>query len=239
MKRAWEVQSSRKPCNNKFLSLQSARRPLALLIALSAILWTSAAAFAGELVIYNTSQGPATCLVDGYTTDSGNPVTIQFTINPGERLNIPPSLTATTKAKEAMKTTKMISWAECGKGLRTSAMNIKVDGPDGLLFLNGKQNRPLNVILYASIPTDPTIGYGRLVRGLTLAYQATHPEVLLSLVLSTDDRLDPYNFKKLKTIILGKEGFDVAEVDTVVFDYIVRSHVIKESNKKGDDTWPV
>ena len=226
MQNAWEVNSSRERFNKKRF-IRIAQRPLAFLVALSVILVPSVAV-AGELAVYNTSPAPFTCLVDGYTTETGNSATVQFNINPGERLNIPPSLTSTTK---------MINWVDCGNGLRTSAMNLKVDGPDGVLFLTGQQKRTLNVNLYASIPTDPTKGYASLVRRLTLAYQAKHPEILLNLVLDTG--IDTYNFKTLQTVVFGKNGFDVVEIDTVVLDYLVRNQMITETAITGDEPWPV
>lgn len=226
MQNAGELSSSSDRSNKKRFGTLIAQRPLALFVALSLIL-VPTVAIAGDLVIYNTSPASFTCLVDGYTTDTGDSVRVQFKINPGERFNIPPSLTSETK---------MINWVDCGNGLRTRAMNLTVDGPDGVLFLTGQQKRTLNVNLYASIPTDPAKGYASLVRGLTLAYQAKHPEILLNLVLNTG--IDTYNFKTLQAVVFGKNGFDVVEIDTVVLDYLVRNQMITETAIKGDEPWP-
>lgn len=153
------------------------------------VLFVPGPAVAGEVVLYSTSPHPLTCQVDGYTSGGSN---IQFTVKPGERLNIPPS-----------SPEKTINWIECGSGLRTRAMNVMVTGPDVVLFLTGKQKRTLNVSLYVSIPTDPIAGYAPMVRWLTLAYQAKHPDILLNVVFNA--AVDPYNFKALKNQVFGAD----------------------------------
>jgi hypothetical protein len=187
-----------------------------------------AVAVGGELVLSSTAAAPITCSVDGYTTETGSPVTVQFKINPGERLNIPPSLSSPSKS---------IDWVDCGNGLRTRAMHLTLAGPDATLYLNGQQRRTLNANLYSSIPTDPTLGYTPLLRGLTLLYQAKHPDVLLNLVLNTG--IDTYDFAGLKGSVFGPEGFDVVEIDTVFLRFLVHNDLITESTITGDEPWPV
>src|SRR5450755_607143 len=121
------------------------------------ILWAALPLSAGKLFVYNLSNRPLACSVDGYTKASGADADILFRVDPGQRLDIPPSF----RSKE-----HSLNFIDCG-GLRTRSMNITPESPDRVLFLNGRQHRVLNTLLYASIPTDPKIGFTPLVRWLT------------------------------------------------------------------------
>jgi thiamine pyridinylase len=182
----------------------------------------------GDLLVYNTGPNAATCTVDGYTKASGFSSDAVFRVEPGGKLTVPPNLDSNSS---------ILNWVDCGIGLRTRAMNITAEGPNGVLFFNGRQTRTLNVILYSAIPTDPTLGYEALVRGLTLRYQAKHPDVLLSLVLNP--AIDTYDFDNLKSNVLGPAGFDVAELDTVFLQYLVKNALITPAQITGDEPWPV
>jgi thiamine pyridinylase len=185
-------------------------------------------AHGGDLIVYNTGSSPAVCTVDGYTAKTGADKDVQFKVAPGEKLSIPPNLASTSP---------VLNWLECGSGLRTRAMNISAEGANRVVFINGRQKRTLNVILYSVIPTDPTVGYEPLVRGVTLRYQAQHPEVLLNLVL--DPAIDIYDFDSLKDSVLGKDGFDVAELDTVFLRFLVSNDLITPAKIEGDEPWPI
>jgi hypothetical protein len=199
---------------------------LAAVILAFALLAPSAAR-SGELVVYNLSNRTVSCLVDGYTKTTGVEADITFRVEPGQRLTIPPSFKS---AHHALKS------AECA-GLRTRAMNITPESPDRVLFLNGHQHRVLNALLYASIPTDPQVGFVPLVRWLALSYQAAHPDVLLNLVL--DPSIDVYNFDNLKDMVFSPNGFDVAEIDTVFLKWLKEEGLIAPAHITGDEPWPV
>jgi hypothetical protein len=69
-----------------------AEEKLRLVGAILALTLTCAsAAHAAELVVYNLSSRPVTCTVDGYTKASGADADVAFRVDPGQRLNIPPS----------------------------------------------------------------------------------------------------------------------------------------------------
>jgi hypothetical protein len=184
-------------------------------------------ALAGELVIYNLSHKPITCFVDGYTTTVGVSADVPFRVGPGQRLNIPSSFRSSGN---------LLDFVDCA-GLRTRSMNITPESPDRTLFLNGQQQRVLNALLYASIPTDPNIGFTALVRWLALSYQASHPGVLLNLVL--DPAIDVYSFSNLKDRVLGANGFDIAEIDTVFLKWLKQEGLINPARITGDEPWPV
>lgn len=195
--------------------------------AFAVALTSASAARAGELIVYNLSSRPVTCSVDGYTKASGADADVAFRVDAGQRLNIPPSF----KPKD-----HAINTADCG-GLRTRAMNITPESPDRVLFLNGRQHRVLNVLLYASIPTDPKAGFTPLVRWLALSYQAAHSDVLLNLVI--DPSIDVYTFSNLKKNVFSATGFDVAEIDTVFLGWLTDQKLISPAHITGDEPWPV
>lgn len=206
---------------------------IASLISFLFQLGAASNAKAGNLILYNDGGNAVTCMIDGYTKATGAAADMSFRVDPGAKLEVPPNLT--TKSSS-------LNWIDCGGGLRTRAMNITADGPNGILFLNGNQGRTLNVILYSAIPTDPTRGYEPLVRGLTLRYQSKHPDVLLNLVLNPDpfnSAVDLYDFDNLSTNLLGPNGFDVAEIDTVFLTYLVNKNLISPAQITGDEPWPV
>ena len=194
---------------------------------LALALMSASAARAGELMVYNLSGRPITCSVDGYTKASGADTDVAFRVDPGQRLNIPPSF----KAKD-----HTLNSVDCGE-LRTRAMNITPEGPDRVLFLNGHQHRVLNALLYASIPTDPRVGFTPLVRWLALSYQAAHSDVLVNIVI--DPSIDVYSFGNLKNSIFSATGFDVAEIDTVFLKWLKDQGLISPAHITGDEPWPV
>jgi hypothetical protein len=116
-------------------------------------------------------------------------------------------------------------------------MTISPESPDRVLFINGQQQRVLNALLYAAIPTDPKAGFTPLVRWLALSYQAAHPEVLLNLVI--DPSIEVYDFNKLKGSVFSATGFDVAEIDTVFLKWLKDQGLISPAHITGDEPWPV
>jgi hypothetical protein len=116
---------------------------------IAVVLISPSVARAGELIVYNLSSHPITCSVDGYTKASGADADFPFRVEPGQRLNVPPNFSSKSR---------FLNTADCG-GLRTRGMNITPESPDRVLFLNGRQHRVLNSLLYASIPTDPKAGF--------------------------------------------------------------------------------
>ena len=190
---------------------------------LSAVLAGGPAARAGELEVYNLSGRPVTCLIEGYTKASGADATVPFRVEPGQTLRIPPA---------AGSKDRVLNTADCG-GLQTRAMNITPESPDRVLFLNGRQRRVLNVLLYASIPTDPRTGFTAMIRWLASTYQAAHSDVLLNLVI--DPSIDVYSFSSLRDNVLAAKGFDVAEIDTVFLRWLKDNQLITPARITGDE----
>lgn len=187
-----------------------------ILLVLSLLLETPLA-HAGELVIRNVSTNPITCHADGY---SGWDIKVE----PGIETRVGPNYASNPA---------MIDWAEC-HGLRTRRMNITPEGPDGLLVLNGKQVRVLNVDLYPYIPTNPNGNFQKLIAHVINSYQAIQPDVLLNVVMS----VDTYDFDALPTL-LGAGGYDVIELDMLYVGFLASSDLIAPVQITGDQPLPV
>src|SRR5437667_161259 len=133
------------------------------------LLLTSPFVHAGELIIRNVSASPIVCHADGY---GGWDIKVE----PGIETRVGPNYAGKPP---------IIDWAEC-QGLRTRRMNITPEGPDGLLVLNGKQTRVLNVDLYPYIPSNSNGNFQKLIAHAINSYQAIQPDVLLNVVMSVD-----------------------------------------------------
>lgn len=198
---------------------------------------TPLSAHAGELVIRNVSSSATVCHVDGYTADTGWPVTWDVTVPSGETVRIEPSYSGRSP---------LIDWAECN-GLRTRRMNIKPQGPDGLILFTGKQSRVLNVALYPDIPSHPNGNFTALLDHVVNAFQGRQPDVLLNAVMADEDAIylfadtDPDDANDPKDLphLLGPTGYDVIELDTLFMDFLVSNHLITPAKIVGDQPWPV
>jgi hypothetical protein len=67
---------------------------------------------------------------------------------------------------------------------------------------------------------------------LTLKYQSANPSVLLNLVLNPD--IDTYDFGTLSNQVMGPNGYDVAELDTVFLTYLASNGLITPVTVNGD-----
>jgi hypothetical protein len=191
------------------------RQQTILLIAF--LLLETPFAHAGELVIRNVSTSPIVCHADGY---SGWDIRVE----PGVETRVGPNYA---------NDPRLIDWAEC-QGLRTRKMNISPEGPDGLLVLNGKQTRVLNVDLYPYIPSSPNGNFQKLITHVINSYQALQPDVLLNVVMS----INTYDFDLL-TKLLSSDGYDVIELDMLYLGFLESNKLIAPVQIAGDQALPV
>lgn len=182
---------------------------------------------AGEVLIVNASSAPITCRGDGSDQDTHIAAGSSGKVAVGVNAHADPLTKIPT-----------LNSVDCGQGLRVRAMNLTKDGASNrFLLVNGHQRRVLNVLLYSAIPTDPDAGYMPLVRWMTETYQASHPNVLLNVIL--DPAIDIYDFKTLKSSVLGKDGVDIAELDTVFLKYLHDSDLILPVTINPAEAWSV
>jgi len=186
-----------------------------------AVLLLPLSAQAGELVIRNASSSAVVCHADGYTSTTGWPTTSDISVKPGENFWLAPNYN---------RSNLVIDWAECG-GLKTRAMHITPQGLDGLIVFTGKQSRVLNVALYPDIPSFPNGNFRKLLDRVVDAYQADNPDVLLNVVMGDEDQI--YSFEGLP-VLLGQEGYDVIELDTLYLGFLASSNLITPAQITGD-----
>jgi hypothetical protein len=169
------------------------------------------------------------CHVDGYTAEMGWG---DIKVDPGQIVRIEPNY----RVEPSKKTPVSIDWAECGN-LKTRAMNVTAQGPDGLVIWNGKQTRVLNASLYPDIPSHPNGNFGALLDHVVNVFQAAHPEVLLNLVVLDDDS-KIYHFDLLAKQF-SAAGYDVVELDTLFIGYLASSGLITPVKITGEASLPV
>lgn len=198
-----------------------------IICVLQACLFLPVLVSAGQLIIHNTSQNTITCTVDGYTTATGWRDNWLIKVDSGEKFYV---------AQNYNRATPVINWVDCGGGLRTRNMNITPNSLDGLVVINGQQNRVLNALLYPYLPSNPNGDFQAMLTHIINVYQAERPQVLLNLVLNPD--IDIYSFTELPKL-LGPGGFDVAEVDTLYLVFLAESNLITPVGITGDPPWPV
>jgi thiamine pyridinylase len=182
---------------------------------------------AGELLLRNVSPSAIVCHADGYTADTGWPVTWDIAVQPGELVRLEPNYKSPNGA--------VIDWAECGD-LQTRGMDITPERPDGLIIFTGKQSRVLNAALYPDIPSHPNSNFGKLLDHVVNAYQAANPDVLLNVVMADDDKI--YSFKELPPL-LSASGYDVIELDTLYLGFLASAGLITPAKITGESPWPV
>jgi len=178
------------------------------------------------LLIRNASTSAIVCHADGYTAATGWPSTWDVTVQPGASFSLAPSYN---------RTPAILDWAECG-GLKTRGMQITPQGLDGLVLFTGKQKRVLNVALYPDIPSHPNGNFRNLLDHVVSVYQAINPNVLLNAVMADEDKI--YSFDDLPTV-LGPNGYDVVELDTLYLGFLASSNLITPAKITGDTPWPV
>jgi thiamine pyridinylase len=181
---------------------------------------------AGQLILKNTSSAPITCTVDGWTTQSGAKFDWVITVQPKQNFYV---------GQNMDRSPQIINWANC-QGLRTQSMTIMPNGPSGTLLFNGQQTRVLNVSMYPYLPTLPQDTFSSLVNYVVQTYQQQNPLILLNAVLSSEVHI--YDFAALPSL-LGKQGFDVIELDALYLGFLASSNLINPATITGDRPLPL
>lgn len=186
------------------------------------LLCAAVSAQAGQLILKNTSATPITCTVDGYTVQSGWPYDWFITVPANQSFYV---------GQNYNRATPIINWATC-QNLTAQPLYITPTGPNGTLVFNGQQTRVLNVSLYPYIPNVPGTTFENLVNHVVQTYQQQNPLVLLNAVMNQQD-VDIYSFTALPGL-LGNQGFNVIELDTVFLSYLVNLGLINPAQISGD-----
>lgn len=182
-------------------------------------------AFAGNAVITNESPADISCTADGYTLATGWGFDWQIQIKAGDTFQIGPSGTTPDGS---------LDWVNC-TGLQTRQMNVTASGPNAYLAVTGAQTRVLNVSLYPYLPSNPDGNFDQLIKTIIQEYQTANPDVLLNPVLNGD--INIYSYTDLP-ILLGADGFDVMELDTLYMSFIAENNLVVANTITAADFWP-
>jgi len=170
----------------------------------------SVQSYAGTLIIQNNSNQPIICKT-GNTRASYEHVEIA----PAKSLHLSPNL---------QNGLSIIDWVKCGR-LEHNNIGVTATSSDHFFLYNNQAEDVLSVLLYPYIPTYPFGDFSTLLKKLVTEFQAQSPKISLNAVMSESPEYDVYtyaNFAKL----LGKDGFDIVETDTMLLAYLVESGFI-------------
>lgn len=177
-------------------------------------------AHAGQVLIHNPTNNPIACQGDG----SG-----AIVVAPGTTVSLDPNdLPA-----------KSINWVECER-YRVGNLSLTPDTPDRYLSFNGQAQQTLSVLLYPYLPTTPDANFLPMVERIVNEFQAKNPQILLSAVATLSADYDTYTYENLPKL-LGNDGFDVVELDTLMLSYLVEHHLIAPAPPEisTSDFWSV
>lgn len=205
------------------LSLRVSRRCLKIALVCAATFAATVNARAGVLILKNESNATLNCHVDADMANPGRPHANSIAIGARSTRRIAPS-----------HSTPIINSATCGS-LTARPLHITPDGPNGILVFNGQQTRVLNASLYPYIPNPPNATFDKLIAHVIATYQQQNPQVLLSVVMN--QQVNIYSFSELPKL-LGAQGFNVMELDTVMLGYLVSHNLINPAHIAGDQPWP-
>ncbi|WP_445241291.1 hypothetical protein [Microcoleus vaginatus] len=79
--------------------------------------------------------------------------------------------------------------------------------------------------MYPYLPTTPEANFQPMVQRIVNEFQQKNPQVLLNAVMTQDLEYDTYTYSNLPNI-LGKNGLDLVELDTLMLGDAVDNHLI-------------
>jgi len=113
---------------------------------------------------------------------------------------------------------------ECA-GYNVENLNVTPNSPDRYLSFTGQAQHTLSVLLYPYLPTTPEANFQPMVQRIVNEFQHKNPQILLNAVITPDLEYDTYTYNNLPNL-LGKNGFDLVELDTLMLGYAVDRNLI-------------
>lgn len=175
--------------------------------------------YAGKLTIRNISNEIISCQIGD---DSKN-----VTIVPNRSVDFYPS------NQSGMR---VINQVKCGN-IEHHNIGVAEGSSDHFFIYNGKAKSVLSVLLYPYIPSYPYGDFSSLLNRVVSEFQAESPTISLNAVASKAPEYDIYTYDNYPKL-LGKDGFDIVEVDAVLLQYLVDNSYIIPVSVKVDDFWP-
>lgn len=110
---------------------------------------------------------------------------------------------------------------ECA-GYNVGNLKGTPNSPDRYLSFTGQAQQTLSVLLYPYLPTTLEANFQPTVRRIVNEFQQQNPQILLDAVITQDLAYDIYTYSNLPKL-LGENGFDLVELDTLMLGYAAAS----------------
>lgn len=189
-------------------------RLLSVCFAIAVITLFPGVASAGQIYIHNSAKGAITCDAAGESRNTVKQNTQTIAIAQGETLELNPQDFST----------QTIDRLECA-GYNVGNLKVTPNSPDRYLSFTGQAQHTLSVLLYPYLPTTPEANFQPMVQRIVNEFQHKNPQILLNAVISQDLEYDTYIYSNLPNL-LGENGFDLVELDTLMLGYAVDSNLI-------------
>lgn len=180
----------------------------------------SATSYAGKLIIKNASNQSIICQI------GNDQINVKRTaVKPNKTFSFYPN----------KNNPPIINWVKCGK-LKHNHIGVTPKSSDHFFIYDERAQNVLSVLLYPYIPTYPYGDFSAMLRRLVTEFQAQHPTISLNLVISNLPEYDSYTYANFAHL-LGQDGFDVVEVDTMLLPDLVAKGLILPLNTIVDNFW--
>ncbi|MEG5064220.1 hypothetical protein QUB33_11410 [Microcoleus sp. B3-A4] len=189
-------------------------RLLSIFLTIAVITLFPGVANAGQISVHNSTNQPITCDASGGIRNTVKQNMQRLLLSPGQTLALNPQDFST----------QTIARVEC-TGYNVDNLNVTPNSPDRYLSFTGQAQQTLSVLLYPYLPTTPEANFQSMVQRIVNEFQQKNPQILLNAVMTQDLEYDTYTYSNLPHL-LGKNGFDLVELDTLMLGDAVDNHLI-------------
>lgn len=189
-------------------------RLLSIFLTIAVITLFPGVANAGQISLHNSTNQPMTCYAAGDSRNTVKQNTQRILLPQGETLALNPEDFST----------QTIDRVECA-GYNVDNLKVTPNSPDRYLSFTGQAQDTLSVLLYPYLPTTPEANFQPMVQRIVNEFQQKNPQILLNAVITPDLEYDTYTYDNLPNL-LGKNGFDIVELDTLMLGYAVDRNLI-------------
>lgn len=189
-------------------------RLLSIFLTIAVLTLFPGVASAGQIFIHNSADRAITCYAAGDSRNTVNENTQNLALPQGETVELNPQDFST----------QTIDRVECA-GYSVGNLKVTANSPDRYLSFTGQAQQTLAVLLYPYLPTTPEANFQPMVQRIVNEFQQKNPHILLNAVITENLEYDTYTYSNLPHL-LGENGFDIVELDTLMLGYAVERNLI-------------
>ena len=189
-------------------------RLLSILLTIAVITLFPGVANAGQISVHTSTNQLITCDASG-----GIRKTVKQNM---QRILLSSDQTLALNPQDF--STQTIARVEC-TGYNVDNLNVTPNSPDRYLSFTDQAQQTLSVLLYPYLPTTPEANFQPMVQRIVNDFQQKNPQVLLNAVMTQDLEYDTYTYSNLPNL-LGKNGFDLVNFDTLMLGDAPDNHLI-------------